>query len=406
MIDWYRRRHPDDVPTPVAVALSDFCRRARAPASAARVREALSLLTEADDFRVRAMTDGEPEASPLGPFAVVDVVFGANPSLAAARETTGYYEVVQALADERAKKIPMPSAPSRILPAVEAAAWSETAGQPVPTQPARPVKTKAKTIAEKIAPKKRLPTGAVEDEVSRAAVPTTAYLPKRTLPTPRGRFTRVETARAPFADLLNPAMKTQFDSLIDQTNHRIHLRQALELGYTGQRGVLSVEDVEQVIEHHRLRPRLEKKEKEVLISALREARGATGRAATTLAMSAQEFTHLVDTLSLRREVDEVRAHWVREALSPKNLTARFDLLGRSRYLQDLGIEAKFQTALSRDLDRLLKAAANEGDFTAVLRTVAVENGLNLELLTKTVDRLGLGPEERDDTHDEEDFVDD
>src|SRR5437762_84055 len=28
---WHRRRRPDEVPTPVAVAVSDFCRRARAP---------------------------------------------------------------------------------------------------------------------------------------------------------------------------------------------------------------------------------------------------------------------------------------------------------------------------------------------------------------------------------------
>jgi hypothetical protein len=42
MMDWHRKRHPDDVPTPVAVAVSDFCRRARVPAPPALVRDALA----------------------------------------------------------------------------------------------------------------------------------------------------------------------------------------------------------------------------------------------------------------------------------------------------------------------------------------------------------------------------
>ncbi|NPC87307.1 hypothetical protein HPC49_55175, partial [Pyxidicoccus fallax] len=89
---WQRRRQPDDVPTPVAVAVSDFCRRAKSPAPAPEVREALALLAEDDDFRVRALTDGEPEASPLGPFAVVDVLRGTAPSLAAQRQACGFYD--------------------------------------------------------------------------------------------------------------------------------------------------------------------------------------------------------------------------------------------------------------------------------------------------------------------------
>src|SRR5512137_2205894 len=47
--NWQRRREPDDVPTPLAVALSDFCRRAKSPASAAEVREALALLAPEDE---------------------------------------------------------------------------------------------------------------------------------------------------------------------------------------------------------------------------------------------------------------------------------------------------------------------------------------------------------------------
>ncbi|HVG57849.1 MAG TPA: hypothetical protein VNA24_04795, partial [Hyalangium sp.] len=92
---WQRRRQPEDVPTPVAVAVSDFCRRAKAMASPAEVREALALLSEDEDFRVRTLTDTEPEVSPLGPFAVVDMLRGTAPSLAAQRQACGYYAVAQ-----------------------------------------------------------------------------------------------------------------------------------------------------------------------------------------------------------------------------------------------------------------------------------------------------------------------
>ena len=108
---WQRRRQPEDVPTPVAVAVSDFCRRAKALASPAEVREALALLSEDDDFRVRTLTDTEPEVSPLGPFSVVDILRGTAPSLAAQRQACGYYEVVQELARVREEKTPAPVAP-------------------------------------------------------------------------------------------------------------------------------------------------------------------------------------------------------------------------------------------------------------------------------------------------------
>ena len=109
---WQRQRQPDDVPTPVAVAVSDFCRRAKSPATPTEVREALALLSEADDFRVRTLTDTEPQARPLGPFAVVDVLKGTAPTLAAARQGCGYYDVVQELARVHEEKRPPAPPPS------------------------------------------------------------------------------------------------------------------------------------------------------------------------------------------------------------------------------------------------------------------------------------------------------
>src|SRR5688572_1368668 len=104
--DWKNRRTPDEVPTPVAVAVSDFCRRARARATAAEVRDALATLSPEEDFRVKSLTDEEPSAHPLGPFAVVDIVRGTPPALAAERQKVGYYDLARALAEARAAPLP------------------------------------------------------------------------------------------------------------------------------------------------------------------------------------------------------------------------------------------------------------------------------------------------------------
>ena len=105
---WQRKRLPEDVPTPVAVAVSDFCRRARAPASPGLVRDALAMLEDADDLRVRELTDAEPTAR-LGPFALVDVVRGTRATVAAEREHSGYYDEIRKVARE--SKVSRPDVP-------------------------------------------------------------------------------------------------------------------------------------------------------------------------------------------------------------------------------------------------------------------------------------------------------
>jgi putative FmdB family regulatory protein len=272
MIDWQRRRHPEDVPTPVAVALSDFCRRARAPATAAVVREALALLEEADDFRVRELTDAEPPASPLGPFAVVDLVRGTPPELAAQRQQTGYYDMVRALAEERARSVPPPVTappPQRVVP-FPAAEPKRASRDEEPGGKKR--RSKGPTIAEKIAPRRRV---AGEPRPTPAApptqVPASSFLPRRNLPAPRGRFIRVDPSRASFHALLRPEGAGVLAALVDQVPHRYALLRTLARSYLGRRGgELTLDDVEGLLDKHGLRERLEAKERD----ALRAARSA------------------------------------------------------------------------------------------------------------------------------------
>src|SRR5688572_29588399 len=94
-----RKRHPLDVPTPVAVALADFCRRAGATVDPRTVRDALSLLGPADDARVLKLAAAEPPARPLGPFAVVELLETKHSAEdVAARQKAGEFDAIE-LAD-------------------------------------------------------------------------------------------------------------------------------------------------------------------------------------------------------------------------------------------------------------------------------------------------------------------
>jgi hypothetical protein len=371
----------------VAVAVSDFCRRAEAPASPALVREALACLAEGDDFRVKELTDGEPQARPLGPFAVVDVISGAAAALAADREKTGYYEVARELAQERAEAAPPPE-PELEAPAEERGEAAEA--PPAQEQPGKKrKKAPAPTVAERIAPKKR-DAKAEDFPPPSPPPPATSYLPKRTLPAPRGRYTRLDSPKAKVEQLMMPASRDELVGLLEQVPHRVGLFQALESGYTGDKGPLKLEDVEKALERHHLTARHVEKERASVLGALTDARGAKGRAAHALGISLHELEQLISAAKLGREADELKDRFVREALSPKTLALRIDLLGRTRYLEDLGIEKKFSQALANDLEALLDENADAAeDDHALIALVAKKEGLNAELLEKAVEKLGL-----------------
>lgn len=393
MIDWQRHRLPEDVPTPVAVAVSDFCRRAKAPAPAAVVREALALLEEADDFRVRELTDAEPPASPLGPFAVIDLVRGTAPELAAQRQQTGYYDMVRDMAEERARSAPLPvsaPAPERVVPFPAA-------------EPRRPPrddekrgkkqrKAKGPTIAEKIAPKRR---AAGEPRPAPAApsehVPATSFLPKRNLPAPRGRYTRIDPSRASIHALLKPEGLDVVSALVEQVPHRYALLRTLSQGYLGRSGAeLTVGDVEGLLDKHGLRARLEAKERDAVLVAVIEQKGAFGRAAHALGIKPKELEGLFKHLRVTREANEIQERAIKDALSPRNLPARLELVFKTRYLEDLGIERKFRERLHDELAALVDEAREEAESApALVGLLARRYALNPDPLRRALDALGL-----------------
>lgn len=382
MSGWNRKRHPDDVPTPVAVAVADFCRRAKTPSSPALVRDALSLLTDADDGHVRSLTDEAPEATPLGPFAVVDIIKGTKPSLAAERQSAGYYEMVRLAAEAE----PVPEiAPSKPAPRAR------------PSSPAAPAKDKKTrkprlSVSDKIAPTKRVAGAPVASRPKpKQPLPGTAFLPKRNLPPPRGRFTRLDSSRSTYETLLKPEAKENLIVVVDQSPTRFHVFQTLEAAYTGRSGSpLSISEVEGALSRHALMDGLAKREREKVLTAVATARGSVPAAARELGVRPTDIDRLVGELRLKKELQEIKETFVREALDPANLTLRLSLLGRQRYLADLKIEKRFTDALTRDVTKLLDDSAEAANTVAeLIELVAKKHAIVPDLLNRAVDRLGL-----------------
>jgi len=379
MASWERKRQPDDVPTPVAVAVSDYCRRAGAPASPRSVRDALSVLLESDDFRVRAVTDAEPPVRPLGPFAVVDLARGTAPDTAGLRERSGYYALVEevlALQDAQTAAQPAPALPAEHAPGSRPL---ESPSPPPASSPpdrgsarpasAGPATPQGPSVAERIAPRRR-------------AAQTPAE--------PRGRFTQVESERSPIEALEAPTGRATLETLLAQHGHRPALLRALAQGYAGRRGTdPSAAELDALLGAHGLIAAVEEGERSLVLAALSEHRGALGRVAWALGLRGQELEGLISGLGLGVEVERLRERFRREALNPASWTARLDLLGRRKYLEDLGIAREFEERLRADLLRELQAVGGGEDAHPHL---ARRLGAPPTLVGRALERLGLLPE--------------
>jgi len=363
---WHRRRRPDEVPTPVAVAVSDFCRRARAPAPAAEVRDALSLLSGDEDFRVSSVTDAEPAARPLGPYAVVDVLRGTAPELAAERQKVGYYELARALAEAREQPAPAPAeAPPPPPPPARAAPASER------DRPRAASKAASQSVADRIAPRRR---------------------EKRPLPEPRGRFSQLPPQTRPVEELQEPQTRPELEALAVQHRHRIALQKALAHQFQSRGKPPSELEVQEALQRHGLLPDLEERERELVLGSYAEHRGASGRVAWALDLSPAELSRLTQALGLKQQVEETKERFRREALASKPLAARLDLLGRDRYLADLGIKRRYLELAAAELRQALQKERASSSLDDRLEAAARHHGTTAAVLRRAMDQLGVLPD--------------
>ena len=380
---WQRRREPDPVPAPVAVALSDFCRRAGRKSPAAQVREALALLAESDDFRVLELCESEPAAEPLGPFAVIDVLFGTAPATAAQRESIGYYALARELSG-RTQPPPAPPAPER--PKLDTPAWREATEKAKEERAGKKRGKKESSLKERIAPKRR---DKAPEAAKKAEAPPQVNVRKRELPLGRGRFVQLTATKQKIDVLMKADAKAELSAQIDQLGNRLALLKALERGFTGRKGPLALADVEKLLSRHALTERLAKREHDAIIAAVAASKGSIGKAGFELGVSARDLERLIEGAQVQREVTEIRERYTKEALSSRNLAQRLDLVGREKYLEDLKITDRFKASLHADLEPLLADALPAADLDALATSAAKKHGLDAIRLRRAMTHAGL-----------------
>src|SRR3954465_5084285 len=80
-------------PSMVSAALVARVRERTQAAGEAEIRAALAPLTDMEEKRLNRLLSNPPPA-PLGPFAWADLARGIDPQVAAARELSGYYQLL------------------------------------------------------------------------------------------------------------------------------------------------------------------------------------------------------------------------------------------------------------------------------------------------------------------------
>lgn len=387
MVEWQRKRRPEEVPAPVAIALSDYCRRAESPGSADQVREALCLLEIADDARVRELAAGEPLERPLGPLAVIDLLMGTPAKLAAERQRTGYYELVRQLLSPLPEPVPSAPPPARATPRPALPLARVTAPPPgADERPRRSRKAKAKeaSLQERIAPRRKT-RGAKDAPPAAPMPPQPASWKKRELPAPRGRYSTVSAVKQKTESLKEARSKSFLEGLLAQSETRHGVWKALSAHYASRGRPIGLHEVEEALEHHGLLSGFAEKEREAVLSQVAQARGGLERAARALGLKSKaELLALAKAVGAKKQVEDLRERFVREALSPEHLPLRLDLAGKFKYLADLGIARQFDTALARDLKELFGKSPHPDVFEVSRRT-----GFNAEMLERAATRLGL-----------------
>jgi hypothetical protein len=178
----------------------------------------------------------------------------------------------------------------------------------------------------------------------------------------------------------------QLADLLAQHGHRPALLRALASGRTHN---VSAAALDRALEAAGLLERAVESECELVLSTLEEQRGAVGRAAWALGVRASEFLAWAERLGVTLAVDRIRDRYRREALQPVHWTARLDLLGKRKYLEDLGVTTDFERSVTEDLRRALETTQGAPEE----RTAVLANRLGVapEALRRSLLRLGLVP---------------
>lgn len=394
-------RDPDEVPTPLAIAAADFCRRAGRPSSPESVRLALARLDFAEDEELRALVESEPEATPLGPEALVDLVRGLSAEEASAREESGYY-VAMARAP---RKPPPPRGQRPSSPAANPAERREAQRQELLGALAEAkgdlgkaaanlgvtedvlqgrvkrlsLVRKAQAITEQSGRAARAPVvrpKGTKVERTRPSAPVPPPLPKHGAGRPpRGRLVLGTSAHRDPRELERPEAKQELRELLGAfKGNRKQLLRRLNEVFVSTKGKLTPEKLDALLQKHHLAKEAEQMELDNLRFLFTQARGDLSEVATRMKLPPPELRKQLEARGLWADAERIRDRYRRELFGRPLSEQIFTFLKRSRYLRELDAMRPMERHLREELERAWDVAR---DLPEDLRAERLAKRLNV-----------------------------
>jgi hypothetical protein len=370
-------RTPDEVPTPLAIAVADFCRRAGRPSEPGVVRLALARLRPDQDKFVRVIVDAEPEAKPLGPDALVDHVRGLSVQEAARREEDGYYVALARVPRQSRSSMSEHASPNSLPRETEGTLSPEAAHDHAVSRraaqreeiedallKARGDRTKAAqqlgiTEAEFEARVKRLSLvrraqkiakdaakGATPVKIRKAGEGKPAERPRAAVPPPlprrgvdrppKGRLSQgTPVARDP-AELRRPEGKAELAELIQSyKGDRRALLGRLSSIFNIGKGAFSNKDLDALLVKHGLVALADSAERNHLLYLFTSLRGDLKGVSKALKLSPKELKQELVGRGLWDEAERLRERFRRELFAKPTSEQVQLVLHRQSYLRDL-----------------------------------------------------------------------
>jgi hypothetical protein len=269
-----------------------WCAEAGRAAHPGEVRAALAPLTWDELLLAKAILAGPPPARPLGPRALADIARGTPPTVAAEREQAGQYQA---------------EAPSAEDVAAEAEALS----------------------------KRRRRSPARKADRPPAAAPVVVRRARDLVPEP--------PPGAPPLPLLDELLLDEGRAVVERLV-RVHgarrdrIAAALAAAWRRTDGSpVGEEDLARLLDRHGMTRGFERRERDLMLHALRAAGGVRARAAAELGTTAERLDAAFSRLGAEREAEAVREDWRRKLLARATLAERVQLLSDEERLADLGI---------------------------------------------------------------------
>ncbi|HEY0839785.1 MAG TPA: hypothetical protein VGD74_06330, partial [Vulgatibacter sp.] len=361
-------RDPLSVPTPIAIALADFCRRADRGATSEEVRLALACVPAAEDAKIAAFCAGDPPAVPLSPLAAIDVYLGRPAGEAARLELDGHYrEALAALTS-----LPIPSAAqaeetfeSRALAGTDG---GKDAGAPKERKPTKGRKGTKGAPEPVRRSREEVESRRLEAEQRRAAPVSEEEAPSPPRPgrspaAPQfGRFVGGPAARRPLRDLGADELADIVSEM--RANRRAILERIDALYSRDDRSSLGPADLSRLLRKHALEAHFVRAERENLKGLLRQNRGFLPPIRRALGMTAAELRRAIGAHGLETELRMWQERLREEARAEAPLAERLALaLARTEALRAAGalddLEAFNRARLREALDLAAATTASK-----------------------------------------------